>query len=143
MGYVRDVDKVHSKIIKNNSQRRRWKRLQIGVAAEDNSGLEAEVSMHFGRCPYYVIVEEKNGEIDPLIRVIANPYFSSHGEPGQIPSFLKEQGIEVIIAGGMGPRAVGFFNQFGIKAVTGATGKVKEAVDGFLEGELKSNKPCH
>ena len=143
MGYVRDVDKVHSKIIKNNSQRRRWKRLQIGVAAEDNSGLEAEVSMHFGRCPYYVIVEEKNGEIDPLIRVIANPYFSSHGEPGQIPSFLKEQGIEVIIAGGMGPRAVGFFNQYGIKVVTGATGKVKEAVDGFLEGELKSNKPCH
>ncbi|GAI41723.1 unnamed protein product [marine sediment metagenome] len=117
--------------------------MQIGVAAEDNSGLEAEVSMHFGRCPYYVIVEEKNGEIDPLIRVIANPYFSSHGEPGQIPSFLKEQGIEAIIAGGMGPRAVGFFNQLGIKAVTGATGKVKEAVDSFLEGELESNKPCH
>jgi len=117
--------------------------LQIGVAAEDNSGLEAEVSMHFGRCPYYVIVEEKNGEIDPLIRVIANPYFSSHGEPGQIPSFLKEQGIEVIIAGGMGPRAVGFFNQYGIKVVTGATGKVKEAVDDFLEGELESSKPCH
>jgi len=117
--------------------------LQIGVAAEDNSGLEAEVSMHFGRCPYYVIVEEKNGEIDPLIRVIANPYFGSHGEPGQIPSFLKEQGIEVIIAGGMGPRAVGFFNQLGIKTVTGATGKVKEAVDGFLEGELENSKPCH
>jgi len=117
--------------------------LQIGVAAEDNSGLEAKVSMHFGRCPYYVIVEEKNGEIDPLSRVIPNPYFGSHGEPGQIPSFLKEQGIEVIIAGGMGPRAVGFFNQFGIKAVTGAGGKVKEAVDSFLKGELKSNKPCY
>jgi len=116
--------------------------LQIGVAAEDNSGLEAKVSMHFGRCPYYVIVEEKNGEIGPLSRMIANPYFSSHGEPGQIPSFLKEEGIEVIITGGMGPRAVGFFNQFGIEVVTGASGKVKEAVDSFLEGELKSNKPC-
>ncbi|MQY69973.1 MAG: hypothetical protein GH145_03800 [Firmicutes bacterium] len=57
---------------------------------------------------------------------------TAHGQPGQIPSFLKEQGIEVIIAGGMGPRAVGFFNQLGIKAVTGATGKVKEAVGQLL-----------
>jgi len=117
--------------------------LQISVAAESKEGLEAEVSMHFGRCPYYVIIEEKDGKINPLSRVITNPYFRSHGEPGQVPSFLKEQGIDVIIAGGMGPRAVGFFNQYGIRVVTGAAGKVKEVVNSFLQGELKSDKPCH
>ncbi len=117
--------------------------MQIGVAVENNSGLEAEISGHFGRCPYYVILETEEQKIKQPVRVMANPYATAHGQPGQVPSFLKEQGIEVIIAGGMGPRAVGFFNQYGIKVVTGANGKVKEAVDRFLKGELESSEPCH
>ncbi|TET62349.1 dinitrogenase iron-molybdenum cofactor biosynthesis protein, partial [Candidatus Aerophobetes bacterium] len=59
------------------------------------------------------------------------------------PTFLKEQGIDVIIAGGMGVRAVGFFDQFGIQVVTGAVGRVKGAVDNFLNGKLKGSEPCH
>jgi len=88
-------------------------------------------------------VEPKEGEIKAPVKVLPNPYASSHGMPGEVPSFLKEQGIEVIIAGGMGPRAVDFFNQFGIKVVTGAAGKVSEAVDEFLKGELKGSESCH
>jgi len=117
--------------------------LRIGVAAESNKGLDAEVSMHFGRCPYYAIVEADRGEIKQPVEIIANPYASSHGQPGQVPSFLKEQGIDVIIAGGMGPRAMGFFNQYGIKAITEGEGRVKEVVKGFLKGELKNSEPCH
>jgi len=118
-------------------------KLWIGVAAESNNGLEAEISGHFGRCPYYAVLEVQEGKVKEPVKVIANPYFSSHGEPGQVPSFLKEQGIEVIIAGGMGPRAVQFFSQLTIKVVTGASGKVKEAVDSFLKGELKGSESCH
>jgi predicted Fe-Mo cluster-binding NifX family protein len=117
--------------------------LKIGVAAEDGSGLQAEISRHFGRCPYYVILEAEEEKVEEPVRVIANPYATAHGEPGQVPSFLKEQGIEVIIAGGMGPRAVGFFDQYRIKVATGASGKVNEAVKSFLKGELKSGEPCH
>jgi len=117
--------------------------LKIGVAVSDKEGMEAEVSSHFGRCPYYVILEAEEGEIKQPVKVLPNPYASSHGMPGEVPSFLKEQGIEVIIAGGMGPRAVDFFNQFGIKVVTGAAGKVSEAVDEFLKGELKGSESCH
>jgi predicted Fe-Mo cluster-binding NifX family protein len=36
--------------------------LKIGVAAEDKKRLEAEISMHFGRCPYYVILETDEGD---------------------------------------------------------------------------------
>jgi predicted Fe-Mo cluster-binding NifX family protein len=117
--------------------------LRIGVAAEGNKGLEARISMHFGRCPYYVIVEADRGEIKQSVEVIINPYVSSHGQPGQVPFFLKEQGIDVIIAGGMGPRAKRFFNQYEIRVITEGEGKVKEVVEGFLKGQLKSSKPCH
>ena len=71
----------------------------VGVAVESNNGLEAEISQHFGRCPYYTILEVQEGKVKEPVKVITNPYFNSHGEPGQVPSFLKEQGIEVIIAG--------------------------------------------
>jgi predicted Fe-Mo cluster-binding NifX family protein len=117
--------------------------LKIGVAVESRSGLEAEISSHFGRCPYYLILEPENEKVEPPVKLVVNPYATAHGQPGEVPSFLKDQGIEVIIAGGMGPRAVGFFNQYGIKVVTGASGKVKEAVESFLKGELKSSEPCH
>ncbi|MHA1629778.1 MAG: NifB/NifX family molybdenum-iron cluster-binding protein [Candidatus Heimdallarchaeota archaeon] len=42
----------------------------------------------------------------------------------------------MIIAGGMGQRAVGFFKEFGIEVITSATGKVKDAVKAYLEGNL-------
>jgi predicted Fe-Mo cluster-binding NifX family protein len=48
----------------------------------------------------------------------------------------------VIIAGGMGQRAVGFFNEFEIEAVTGASGKVEAVVEAYLNGSLKGNDPC-
>ena len=75
--------------------------------------------------------------------MITNPYATAHENCGQVHTFLKEQGIDVIITGGMGSRAMGFFNQFGIQVVTGAAGRVKETVDRFLKGELKSGEPCH
>lgn len=41
----------------------------------------------------------------------------------------------------MGPTAVGIFICYGIKVVTGAHGKVKEAVTSFLRGELTESGP--
>ena len=113
------------------------------MAVESNKELEAEISMHFGRCPYYVIVEVDKGEIKQPVKVIANPYASSHGQPGEVPFFLKEQQIDVIIAGGMGPRAMRFFNQYGIRVIAKGKGKVKEVVEDFLKGKIKNSKPCH
>ena len=117
--------------------------MRIGIAAESSEGVEAKVARHFGRCPYYVIVETDGENVKEPVKVIPNPYATAHENCGQVPTFLKGQEIDVIIAGGMGSRAMGFFDQFGIQVVTGALGPVKEAIDSFLKGELKSNEPCH
>ena len=52
--------------------------MQIGVATESNSGLEAEISGHFGRCPYYVIVEVEEDKVKQPVKIIANPYATAH-----------------------------------------------------------------
>ena len=115
--------------------------LRIAVAAEDDRGLESLVSAHFGRAPYYAVVEASGAEITSC-RMVDNPFFTDHGSPGQVPSFVNDQGADVIIAGGMGGRAVGFFEQFSIEPVTGAVGTVGECVIKYLKGELKGTVSC-
>jgi predicted Fe-Mo cluster-binding NifX family protein len=113
---------------------------RIAVAAEDSVGLDGQVSEHFGRCSAYVVIETQAGEIVDT-RVVANPYADRHS-PGSVPSFIRELGANAIIAGGMGPRAVGFFEQFGIDVATGASGRVRDAVGAYLRGELGSVAAC-
>lgn len=116
-------------------------KIRIAVASEDDHGLESNVSAHFGRCPYYTMIEVEGDKII-LNYKVENPFFNAHGQPGQVPLFIRDQGADVIIAGGMGQRAVGFFNEFGIEVVTGTVGKVKSIVDGYLKGAIKGAAPC-
>ena len=112
----------------------------ITVAAEDDRGLDGEVGAHFGRCPYYVLVEA-NGDTVAGSRVVANPYFDMH-RPGVMPRFIRDLGTNVIIAGGMGPRAIEMFHGFGIDVATGATGSVSTVLGAYLRGEHRGVVPC-
>ena len=38
-------------------------RKQIAVAAEDDRGFDGQVSHHFGRCPFYFLVEGEGDQI--------------------------------------------------------------------------------
>ena len=51
-------------------------------------------------------------------------------------------GANVMLAGGMGRRAVEFFEQLGIEPVSGASGTVRQAVEKYLGGELSGVAPC-
>ena len=90
------------------------------------------VSPHFGRCPHFTIADIENNQLVKK-ETVANP---GHA-PGNIPQFLHEKGVEVIIAGGMGMRAVGFFEQLGIKTVVGIGGRIDEAIEQILKGTLQ------
>jgi predicted Fe-Mo cluster-binding NifX family protein len=47
-----------------------------------------------------------------------------------------------MLTGGMGGRAIMFFQQFGIEGVTGAYGTVRQSVERDLGGQLKGAAPC-
>jgi predicted Fe-Mo cluster-binding NifX family protein len=47
-----------------------------------------------------------------------------------------------MLTGGMGHRAVSFFEQYGIQPVTGASGTVRQALGSYLGGELYGVEPC-
>ncbi len=101
--------------------------MKIAIATEGSY-----VSAHFGRCPAYTILEIQEGKI--LNREeIANP---GH-QPGFLPQYLGERGVNLIIAGGMGPRAQGLFAQRNIEAIVGVQGEIDEVIEKFMNQELK------
>jgi len=113
---------------------------RIALACENGFGLDGSLSAHFGRCPFYVLVDVEGDKIVGF-QVVDNPHFPNH-QPGVIPQFIHSQKANVMIAGGMGPRAIDFFNQFGIDVATGVQGKVKDIVEAYLKGEIQGIVAC-
>jgi predicted Fe-Mo cluster-binding NifX family protein len=114
--------------------------MRIAVSAGDSSGLDSVVSPHFGRCPYYILVDLEGREVRQ-VNAVSNPHYDQHA-PGQVPGFIASQGADVMLTGGMGRRAIAFFEQYGIEAVTGAAGTVRRALEQYLGGVLQGARPC-
>jgi predicted Fe-Mo cluster-binding NifX family protein len=70
---------------------------------------------HFGHCDQFALIETEDGKTKKQSFHTPPPH-----EPGVLPRWLHELGVNVIIAGGMGVRAQGLFSQSGIQVITGA-----------------------
>jgi predicted Fe-Mo cluster-binding NifX family protein len=114
--------------------------MKIAVTAENNNGLDSIVAQHFGHAPYFIMVDVENNEVKET-HGIENPFISGHA-PGEVPGFIKEQNANVMLSGGMGGRAIQFFEDAGIKTATGATGTVRQSLDNFFGGMLTDAAPC-
>jgi predicted Fe-Mo cluster-binding NifX family protein len=114
--------------------------MRIAISADTSDGLNSVVAQHFGRCPFFAIVEVEGKEVQS-VELIDNPFFASH-QPGQVPGFIHEQKANVMISGGMGRRAIEFFTQFGIETASGASGTVRSTLDCYLDGTMSAAAPC-
>jgi len=114
--------------------------VKIAFASSENRGLESRLAYHFGRCPYYIFVQIEDVNIEN-VETKKNPYYNNH-VPGVVPQFIAGNNAKVMIAGGMGPRALDLFRQLGIQPLTGVSGKVKDALDDYLTGRLEGADPC-
>jgi len=114
--------------------------MRIAISTDDNKGLDSVVSPHFGRCPYYVLVDLEERQVRQ-VSAVENPYYGQHA-PGVVPEFIHNQGADVMLTGGMGGRAIAFFQQYGIEPVTGASGTVRHTLEQYLRGALQGAAPC-
>ena len=100
--------------------------MRVAVATDNSM-----VSAHFGRCSEYTLAEVA-GERVTGSEVIANP---GH-EPGFLPAYLAERGVEVVICGGAGPRAQALFAERGIRMCMGVSGPVDKVLEQYAKGSL-------
>jgi predicted Fe-Mo cluster-binding NifX family protein len=94
-----------------------------------------KLSMHFGHCAHFALVDVDAAEKKILARkdIEAPPH-----APGLLPPWLAERGVTMIIAGGMGQRAQSLFSENGIEVLVGAQAESPELlVAGFLAGTLQ------
>lgn len=93
---------------------------------------EGKLAAHFGHCQEFALIDVENNAIKSKEMVVPPPH-----EPGVLPRWLKEQGADIIIAGGMGQKALSLFAQNGINVVVGAAREEPEKlVKGYLEDSL-------
>ncbi len=95
---------------------------------------QGKLCLHFGHCEKFAIVE-----VDGESKTITSTSFLTPPmhEPGVLPRWLHEQGVNIIIASGMGQRAHGLFAENGIDVVVGAPSETPEnVVSAYLAGTL-------
>ncbi len=105
--------------------------MKIAIATDQD-----QVSAHFGHCACYTLfeVEESGTEKKILSRTTIDT--PAH-QPGMLPGFLHEKGADVVIAGGMGPRAQDLFMELNIRPYIGVTGKIDDVIRDFLAGKMQ------
>ena len=76
---------------------------------------DGKLTAHFGHCKEFAMVEGEDQKILSTEMLDPPPH-----EPGVLPRWLKEQGTTIVIAGGMGQRAIQLFQQAGVEVLVGA-----------------------
>jgi predicted DNA-binding protein (UPF0251 family)/predicted Fe-Mo cluster-binding NifX family protein len=113
----------------------------IVLAANDDLGLDGEMAQHFGRCPYYVVVRVNGDQQVEQSRIEANPHAQQHG-PGEVPKFVHSLGADVILAPGMGQKAIAWFDRLGVEVATGSRGQVGATLQAYLDGAISGATGC-
>ncbi len=107
---------------------------KIVIPTETQGGLAAPLAGHFGRAPYFTVVELDNNTV---LNVSAVANVSEHlGGVGSPHDHLTKLQPKAIVVHGMGPRGIMAFNSSGIEVLKTTAGTVKEVVDAYTAGNL-------
>ncbi|MFA5293781.1 MAG: NifB/NifX family molybdenum-iron cluster-binding protein [Phycisphaerae bacterium] len=97
-----------------------------------------KVSQHFGHSENFLIANVDKDAKTVLGKQLVVP--PPH-EPGVLPKWLKELGVNCLITCGIGQRAVELFNQSGVNVIAGIEPQDADTViDLFLNDKLESGK---
>ncbi len=107
----------------------------IGIPTINEGGLLSEISMHFGRTPYFTIIKFENDKIEEIKTIkILGKHIGGSNTPAEI---ILNSGVNVLICGNLGPKAVSMIRDSGIEVYSGASGKVKDGFKAWKMGKLQ------
>jgi len=95
---------------------------------------EGKLCMHFGHCEVFQLFDVDVAKKSILSSTSVTP--PPH-EPGVLPGWIAGKDVKLVIAGGMGARAVSLFKEQGVNVITGApAGDPKAVLQTYLDGQL-------
>ena len=109
---------------------------RIAIAVENQDGLEAPIAEHFGRAPFFAVVDldEKGKVLSVETEANTGEHHGGTGHPHENLLALKPN---VIVACGMGPGGLASFQNAGVNVLKATATTVKENITKFKAGKLE------
>jgi len=109
--------------------------MKIAISSRGKD-LNAKVDPRFGRCERFVIIDPDTMDFE----VLENDGAASAGGAGiATGQLIASKGIEAVLTGQCGPNAFNVLQAAGIKVMTGASGTIREAVEGYKAGKYETS----
>jgi predicted Fe-Mo cluster-binding NifX family protein len=117
--------------------------MKIAISAE-GCVLDSPVDPRFGRCRYFIIADPDTMEFE----AVDNTGAASGGGAGvSAAQTIAGKNVGAVLTGNCGPNAYQVLSPAGIKVVTGVSGTVEEAIQGYRSGRFSEstqpNVPNH
>lgn len=109
--------------------------MKIVVTSTGNE-LISEMDPRFGRAKYFIVVDPKTLEYEAVEN--KQNLNLPQGAGIQAAKTVANEKADVLISGNCGPKAFKVLNAAGIKVVTGAKGRVIDAITQYKNGKLKA-----
>lgn len=105
----------------------------IAVTVQGND-LQGQVDPRFGRAEHFLIVDSETMGFE----VVENEQNLSlpQGAGIQAAQTVAKNRAEVLLTGNCGPKAFKTLQAAGIKVVVGVSGRIEDAIQAYLRGEL-------
>jgi len=117
--------------------------VRIVIPVLDESGLNARLSEHFGRAPYFAVIElDENGRISNQ-KTVSN--VGEHfGGSGRRADFILQLEPNAIITYGMGPRGLNIYQSVRVAVLRANANTVGEVIAAYNKDELEElTEGCH
>ena len=116
--------------------------MRVCIPTVDEAGLRSRLSSHFGKAPYYMVVDTDRWDMRTVINT------NEHHEHGQCSPLasLAGLGVEAVVCRGLGRNALARLRSGGVPVYVSTSGTVAGALGSFLAGdleELTSEEACH
>ncbi len=117
--------------------------MKIAVSAIEPS-LDAEIDPRFGRCRYLLVIDPDTMQFEAIENASG---MASGGAGIATAQMIAGKGVEAVLTGNCGPNAYQVLSSAGIQVITGVSGKVKDAIEGYRSGKFQTsaqpNVPGH
>lgn len=100
----------------------------------DNQGLSSEISIHFGKSPYFTLLDVKNNQIEE-IEVIKSLGRHEGGKMTAAEIIIQSK-TDVLLCANLGSKAIQMLNESGAKIYVGAFGTVENTFEEWKNGNL-------
>ena len=108
--------------------------MKIAITSQGQD-LNSQIDPRFGRATYILIIATVHSGVEVFDNSENLNAFKGAGI--QAAAMLSRKGAEVLLTGYCGPNAYKTLQAAGVKVVNDVSGKVKDAVDAFNEGNME------